>query len=67
MGLISKLIGGAIAYSACNSAVSKANKQKETQKHAQLETLEHLKYLYDSGAITKKEYERKKKEILSRC
>lgn len=67
MGFFSKLIGGALAYSACNAVTNKANKQKESQKRDMLETLEHLKYLYDTGAITEKEYERKKKEILSQC
>ena len=67
MGFLSKLIGSAVAYTTCNAVNTKISKQKESQKRAQLETLEHLKYLYDSGAITKKEYERKKKEILSRC
>ena len=31
-----------------------------------LENLEKLKELYDSGAISKKEYERKKKQILGK-
>ena len=66
MGFIKNLIGLTIAETACNAINSKISKRKREQEQENLETLSKLKELYDSGAITKKEYEKKKKEILSR-
>ena len=66
MGFIKNLIGLTIAETACNAINSKINKKKRAQEQENLETLSKLKELYDSGAITKKEYKKKKKEILSR-
>ena len=66
MGFIKDLIGLAIAETACNAINSKITEKKKLQEQENIETLAKLKELCDSGAITKKEYERKKKEILSR-
>ena len=66
MGFLKNLIGLTIAETACNAINTKINKRKKEQEQANLETLAKLKELYDNGAITKKEYEKKKKEILAR-
>ena len=65
MGFIKELIGLAIAETACDAINSKIRERKRAKEKENLETLAKLKELYDSGAITKKEYEKKKKEILS--
>ena len=66
MGLLNKLIGLTVATTACNAISAKINKRRQAEEQNNLENLAKLKELYDSGAITKREYKKKKKEILSR-
>lgn len=70
MGIFGKIIGLAIAETAntaVRSGVENRNKDRKAKRDKQnFEALESLKALYDSGAITKKEYQKKKKEILAR-
>lgn len=68
MGIIKDLIGLTVAESAAkivDAAISpiidKHQKKKEKEK---LALLKELKELYDSGAITEKEYNKKKKKIM---
>ena len=65
MGFIKDLIGLTIVGTASKVIDSKLTKRKIKNNEKKLECLEKLKELYDAGIITKKEYERKKKEILS--
>ena len=66
MGLLGKIIGLTIAGTACNAVSSKISNKKAEREKQNFESLARLKELYDSGAITKKEYKRKKQEILAR-
>ena len=66
MGFFKKIIGLRIAETACNAVNSKINTKKAEREKKRLEALEQLKKLYDTGAITEKEYKRKKKELLAK-
>ena len=70
MGFFGKIIGCAIAETAntvVKSGMEERKKDKKIKREQQnFDSLETLKALYDSKAITKKEYQKKKKEILSR-
>ena len=66
MGLFGKIIGLTIAGTACNAVSSKMGNKRAEREKQNFESLAKLKELYDSGAITEKEYKRKKQEILTR-
>ena len=70
MGFFGKIIGCAVVETAntvFKTEMEERKKDKKLKREQQnYESLETLKALYDSRAITKKEYQRKKKEILSR-
>ena len=62
MGIFS--LGEKLIESAANIVDKKLN-SSENELKKQLRSLEQLKKLYDSGAITEKEYNKKKKQILN--
>lgn len=77
MGFLKDLIGlmlaGAVsnvASNACDAASNalktKLNKKQNQNDSEKFEMLKKLKELYDSGAITQREFNKKKKEILRR-
>ena len=73
MAFLSKIIGLKFAETACDAVVSKLDDMKakreviEAEREARdLENLEKLKKLYDAGVITKREYKRKKRELMNK-
>jgi len=66
VGFLTDLIKLTALETAHDIIKSKTDASKLKHDEKDLENLEKLKKLYDSGAITEKEYNKKKKEILKR-
>ena len=66
MGFIRDLITLTIVETAQDVIKTATDKLGTKHDSKDIENLEKLKELYDSGAISQKEYERKKKQILRR-
>lgn len=70
MGFIKDLIGLTITETACGLISSKlsagAQKRRLELEEKSMEELKLLKELYDSGAISEREYKKKKKELMRR-
>ena len=66
MGFFKDLITLTVLETAHDVIKSTTDKLGAKQDAHDIENLEKLKALYDSGAISKREYEKKKKQILKR-
>ena len=66
MSLIKDLIGLTIAETASEAIKTKLEKWSVDSDKKNLDAIEKLKALYDSGAITEREYKKKKKELLKK-
>ena len=66
MGFLKDLIKLTVLETAHDVIKTTTDKLSTKRDSKDIENLEKLKELYDSGAISKKEYERKKKQILKR-
>ncbi len=67
MGFIKDLITLTVLETAHDVIKTATDKFGTKHDSKDIENLEKLKELYDSGAISKKEYERKKNQILKRA
>lgn len=64
MGFFKNLINLTIVETVCNTINSNLKKKRNDEKKKDIEKMEKLKELYDSGAITEKEYKKMKKNFL---